>query len=166
MKNQERIQKITEQYAGTVRLLSIEKEVLRFQFLVNHSLQKEIALKAGYQTIADRFFRQDISTEAETEYAINYIEDELMSCKDLLNRKEILVSSDEHLAEVFRKNDFTQSKYSRHEVESLFSQYASIITGRPSSLNRQTVTREDFATILLLREITHHLGFEAIDLVD
>ncbi|GET23321.1 hypothetical protein [Prolixibacter denitrificans] len=165
MKDQERIQKITEQYAGAVRLLAIEKEILRFQFLVNHSLQKEITLEAGYQTIANRFFQQDIPTEAETEYAINYIEDELMSSKDLLNRNEILISSDEHMAEVFRKNDFAQSRYSRREVESLFSQYASIITGRPSSLNRQSVTREDFATILLLREITHHLGFEAIDLV-
>jgi len=29
-----------------------------------------------------------------------------------------------------------------------------------------TVTREDFATILLLREITHHLDFEAIYQID
>ncbi|GET26090.1 hypothetical protein [Prolixibacter sp. NT017] len=166
MKNQERIQKITEKYSGTVRLLSIEKEVLRFQSLSNHSLEKEITLEAGYQTIAGRFFRQDIPTEAETEYAINYIEDTLMSSKDLLNRNEVLVSSDEDLAEVFRKNGFTQSTFSRREVENLFTQYAYVVIGRPSSIQRSSVTREDFATILLLREITHHLGFEVIDLVD
>lgn len=166
MKNQGQIQKITENYSGTVRLLAIEKEILRFQFLVNHSLQKEITLEAGYQTIANRFFQQDIPTEAETEYAINYIEDELMSSKDLLNRNETLVSSDQHLAEVFHKNGFTQSTFSRREVENLFTQYAYVVMGRLSSVKRSAITREDFATLLLLREITHHLDFEAIDLVD
>jgi len=157
---------MTEKYSGTVRVLNIDEEVLRFQYLVNHSLQKEITLKAGYQTIAARFFRQDIPTEAETEYAINYIEDELMSNKELLNKGETLVSSDQHLAEVFHKNGLEKSTYSRQEVENLFSQYAYVIMGQPSLLNLMAVTREDFATILLLREIIHHLGFEAINIVN
>ena len=165
MKSQEQIQKMPEKYPGTVRLLNIDKTVLRFQYVVNHSLQKEIILKAGYQTIAERFFMHSIPTEAETEYAINYIEDELMSSKELHNQGETLISSDQHLTKLFRKNDLEKSTYSRQDVEDLFSQYTYVVMGRLSSVKRSTVTREDFATILLLREITHHLDFGAINIL-
>jgi len=144
------------------RILSIEDEVLHFQYLENEELKDEILLKTGFRYLAETFFRNDIPTEAETEYAINYIEDELMSNKKLRNNNETLISADEKIAELFRKNGLDKNEFSRQEIENLFNSYAYVIMGKPSSLLPVNTTREDFALLLALREIMHHLNFEKI----
>lgn len=142
--------------------LDIEEQVLKFHFQKDNESVKQITLKAGYKRISDTFFKRDIPNEAEIEFAINSIEDELMSNKELSGRKGYLFSSDENLIAIFRKNGLNERAYSRQSVEDLFSQYARVMMGAPSSEINAEITREDVAIILILREIMHHLDFEEL----
>ena len=153
------------QTAGTIRLLHIGSETATFQRRENNTVTQEIKLETGYRYLVDKFFKQEIPTDAETDYAINYIEDQLMSDRNLLHTNEQLVSSDKLLIELFRKNELLADSYSRQNVEDLFSRYARVIMGAPASELNTPITRTDFAILLLLREIMHHLGFETINLI-
>lgn len=153
------------QTAGTIRLLHIGSETATFQRRENNTLTQEITLETGYRYLVDKFFKQEIPGDAETDYAINYIEDQLMSDRNLLHTNEQLVSSDKLLIELFRKNELRADSYSRQNVEELFSRYARVIMGAPASELNATITRTDFAILLLLREIMHHLGFKTISLI-
>ena len=132
----------------------------------DNQLNKEIILPAGYQYLVERFFKHDIPTDSETEYAINYIEDELMSNTELQNNQENLYSADKKLINIFHKNGIEAHYQSRKSIEDLFSQYARVIIGASASELQTNITREDFATVLVLREIMHHLDFEALTLIE
>jgi hypothetical protein len=89
-----------------------------------------------------------------------------MSNKELQNRDETLISKDQALVAVFHKNGRENGIYYRKNAEELFSQYARVITGAPGSGINTVITREDFAIVLLLREIMHHLRFDSINTED
>ena len=144
--------------------LIMEEEWLRFQFQQEKEITNEVTLPLGYKLLVTKFFKQDIPTEAETEYAINYIEDELMSNKTLRNELKELYIPDKRILEVFQKNGSSDYSYSRQRVEDLFSRYAYTIMGGAITETQSAITREDFSTILILREILHHLNFETIHL--
>ncbi|WP_320052982.1 hypothetical protein [uncultured Acetobacteroides sp.] len=143
------------------RVLYVEKEKLTFQFFSNGQKQDEVVLNAGYQLIADRFFKSNIPTEGETDYAINFIEDELMSNKKLVGDNEGLAILSPIVEEVFRKYAINQPTIQRQEIEDLFSLAARVVMSRhlPEGLELNSV---NFAVILLLREISHHLKFTHI----
>lgn len=148
---------------GTVRLLRLEKEELVFEFYEEKELRNEIRLKAGYAFLTQRFFHHEIPTESEIEYAINTIEDELMSrLNELRNQNEKLVCADEQLADIFIRNDEVKDSYSRQNIEALFTRYAYVSMGQPLAVSQLSVKPYDFALLLLLREIVHHLDFEEV----
>lgn len=149
-----------------IRFINLNKENLSFDYLQDNTLNKVIELRVGYQYLSDKFFKNNIPTESETEYAINYIEDELMKNKDLINNKEHLVFTHEKFINILRKNGFDKNIHSRNEIEALFSKYASVVMGEPLLRSNIGITREDYAIVLLLREIMHHLKFEEISLVN
>jgi len=151
-----------EKQTQSIRLINFEEDQVRFQFIDEDVLRMEKLLKTGYRYISDTFFKHDIPTEAETEYAINYIEDQLMSQKELLNNNETLVCTDSLLSDIFIKNEMQQNVYSRQQVEDLFNRYAYVIMGASSSRLNTAIVKEDFAFLLVIREIMHHLNFEAI----
>ncbi len=155
-----------EEHLGNVRVVTIEKDKVRFFYYKEKSLVKEIALKIGYEFISGAYFKQDIPNEVEIEYAINYIEDELMSKKELINNGEKLVSVDKSLIEFFNKNGEVKSIYTQRNIEDIFGKYASIVMGEPLSRNNMVVNREDIAIILVLREIVHHLNFMELYLIN
>jgi len=153
------------QLNGKLRLLSFEEDKLQFQYFQDNELQKEIKLPAGYGLVAGKFFHHPIPTDAETDYAINYIEDELMSNSELTQHDEKLFTADENLIELFRKNELYENVYTRQEVEDLFSSYARVIMGAPSFYLKAEITAKDFSILLVLREIMHHLDFDSIQLL-
>lgn len=150
---------------GVNCFLNIEKEVLTFQFQKDNEIVKQFTLSAGYKRISDTFFNRDIPNEAEVEFAINAIENELMRNKDLLERKGYLFTSDRNLIAFFNKNGSNEHTYSRQDVEDLFSKYARVMMGAPSSEINAEITREDVAIVLILREIMHHLDFEELRII-
>ncbi len=145
---------------NTHRLLGVEKDALRFQFYNCGNLTKELLLKAGYQFITDSFFKGDLPTEAQTEYAINYIEDALMSNKELINDNSLLVSAAPILRNAFHENELKEGLYTRAEIEDIFSNSAYTIRNSRLAPDAGPFNKESFAAILLLREIVHHLNFE------
>lgn len=153
---------LSSENSKSIRILSIEKEVLRFQYVKEMKTAKEIVLKAGYQYISSAFYKHEIPTESEIEYAINHIEDELMSTKELLNNNETLVCTDNDLIELLRKNNELRELYSSRNIEDIFGKYANLAMGEPISRSGLLTTKDDFAMILVLREIMHHLKFKEI----
>jgi len=149
---------------NATRFLTIGENELIFQFIQDNESNKEIILPVGYQSLVESFFKRDIPSESETEYAINYIEDELMSNTELQNNHANLYSADKNIINIFRKNGIDTDSLSRRSIEDLFSQYARVVMGAPASELQTKITREDFATVLVLREIMHHLDFEALTL--
>ncbi|MGE0079352.1 MAG: hypothetical protein AB7S48_15940 [Bacteroidales bacterium] len=142
--------------------LTIEDDLLIFKMQQDNKVIQEVALNAGYRFIANKFFEHEIPTESETDYAINYIEDELMSNKTLQQNNKELYTSDSTIIGVLRKNSITTTINSRQSIEDLFSRYARVIVGAPASELPAAITRNDFAAILVLREILHHLNFEVL----
>jgi hypothetical protein len=150
---------------SNIRIVSIGKEELRFLYLDGEKQSKEVLLKAGYEYISKTFYKHDIPTEAEVEYAINFIEDELMSEKSLLNNNERFLCLDQAVLEILQKNNESKELYSSRDIENIFSGYARLSMGEPISRSGLQTTREDFAIILILREIMHHLKFKEIHIM-
>lgn len=157
--------KTKNDYPKKTSLLHISEEFLTFQYRKDGTVRKEIRLHAGYKRIAHSYFKRSIPTEAETERAINYIEDTLEGNKELLEPNKTLLTHDQKLIKIFRKNEFLEDVHSRQSVENLFSTYAKVIMGGYSSLQRSDFTNEDFATVLVLREIMHHLKYDFLQIV-
>ncbi|TNE68188.1 hypothetical protein EP331_15980 [bacterium] len=148
-----------------IRQLNFDKDGLTFRFLENEQDTDVVLLKLGYLHIAHLFFKQNVPTELETDYAINYIEDELMSLKKLENlNQEVLITDDAYLKEILLKNGRTKSNYTNWEIENLFSEYARVVMGAALTNLPVELTREDFALVLVLREIMHHLKFDSIEI--
>ena len=151
--------------AGETCFVTMEKNWLKFQFRQDNNITGEIVLQAGYELVAGKFFRHDIPTEGETDYAINYIEDELMSRYELRNNKEDLYSSDKNIIDILCKNGLHDNSCSRQDIEDLFSRYAHVVMGGPESGLPVDITPNDYTTILILREIMHHLNFRTLHLM-
>ncbi len=85
-----------------------------------------------------------------------------MSNKELYSQQGTLESESEILANVLLKNGLQQGPHSRKTIEDLFNNYARIVMGTPGTMMGIDVTKEDFAAVLILREIMHHLDFVSI----
>ena len=106
-----------------------------------------------------------IPNEAEVENAINFIEDEIMSQKELVNQGENLVNSNQLLIDVFDIHEKGVHECSRKTVEELFTQYALLSMGNIPFQTHLEISHEKYAILLVLREIVHHLKFDAIQFV-
>ncbi|PRY94405.1 hypothetical protein [Marinilabilia salmonicolor] len=143
-------------------MMILDKESLTFSLSADEGPEESISLKMGYACVSEEFFKNDFPTEAETDYAINYIEDVLMSNKRLHENNGRLFSSDEILKSVFQKNGLEKELFSRREIENLFSQYAKVVMGAPRSYLGAGFCKKDYAAVLILREIMHHLDYEIL----
>lgn len=68
-----------------IRVLKIDSESMKFIYIKNGKLENELLLNIGVDKIVRSFFKNEIPNEGEIENAINYIEDILMSLKELRN---------------------------------------------------------------------------------
>ncbi len=143
--------------------LQMQDKNIVFQFTVNN-IPEQYALNLNYKELATRFFSQEIPSEAELEYAINFIEDELMRETALHNRKSRLVTNDTAILELFENNGRRVPILSRQNIEDIFSTYARVVRGTPAASLQVNAKRNDFALLLLIREIMHHLGFAWLEL--
>lgn len=146
-----------------IRYMKFEEESLLFRFSNDRSsTQTEISLPLGYAYVSKRFFKKEMPTESEVEYAINYIEDQLMSNKALIKNDEALIYSDNTLAKLLAKHTDEKKVYSREEYEKLFNHFAYMITGDNFMKQNFNLTNDEFAIMLVLREVLHHLKFTEI----
>jgi len=123
----------------------------------------------GVEKTAREFFKHNPPTSGEVEEAIQVVEDEVMPLRKLLVPDLNLHTRDAGIREVAANTVFTQSEYgvtlSRADMEQVFNRLAAIISGRPASQDILPTTNSFAATLLILREVMHHLGFRDITIV-
>lgn len=151
-----------DEYTGGIRRLTLGSEQVIFGYSDPAIFSGDVSLPIGYSYISEKYYKHEIPTPAEIEYAINDIEDNLMSIKLLVSQDEILICTDQPLINLLKKNNRPEGIYSPRNIEDLFGLYANLSMGEPAQRYNLATTREDFAIILLLREIIHHLKFKAV----
>lgn len=149
-----------------IRFLTIDSETVTFTFITDKKYRNEIIINIGFQKIAKNYFKRSIPSESEVEYAINYIEDELMRFKELINNGEVLFSNNEIIMDIFSSQNSDKNEYSRQTIENLFTKYANLSMNNLNISTNLDITHEKYAILLILREIMHHLDFEKIYLVN
>jgi hypothetical protein len=158
------ISKITQ--LEDYRIVQITNETIIFHYIQNQTLTKTIKLNIGIQTITSKYFIKEAPSEAEVEYAINDIEDELMSSKDLVNVNENLYTNDGFIIEVVKVSKNTITNVSRQAIEEIFTKYALVSMGRSPIYDDIKMDKEKYAGLLILREILHHLNFKDIGIIN
>ena len=123
----------------------------------------------GTDRTAREYFKHNPPTPDEVENAIMVVEDEVMPLQKLLIPKSNLYTLDVSVREIASLATFQEFKpgmmLARADMELVFNRLAAIITGRPASQDVLPATNTFASTILILREVMHHLGFMDITLL-
>ena len=126
-------------------------------------------LPLGSKKTSGEFFKHIPPTPSEIEYAINFVEDNIIPIKKLLPANSELCSVSPVIQEIAYqsgKEMFSQQiVLSIKEMEDIFSRLAIIISGRPYSTDTLPESTSFAASLLILREIMHHLGFQDITIM-
>ena len=117
----------------------------------------------GTERTASDFFKHNPPTPADVENAIQVVEDEVMPLHRLLMATSDLYTLDESIQDIARLTVYSEVQHgltlARKDVEQVFNRLAAIISGRPASQDVLPTTNSFAATLLILREVMHHLGF-------
>lgn len=158
-------QKVTENVPVTVLHIADE-----YSFIVQGTAaakpEKLWLFEIGAEKTAREFFRHNPPTAGEVENAIQVVEDEVMPLHKLLAPDSHLYTRDASIGEVAAQTVFTESgqgmTLARADMEHVFNRLAAIISGRPASQDVLPTTNSFAATLLILREVMHHLGFRDV----
>jgi hypothetical protein len=165
MENLKIIQYLFNQNVNTsIRIVEFQKDFTLFSYFNNGTLSNTVSLKTGYEFIVSSYFKHPVPTPDDVEYAINYLEDEIMSVKTLLNHNEKLFLKAKSLIRVITGKDTEYISVTRQHVEDVFNQYAYLSMGKTLSNVFTEYNHADFAQMLILREIMHHLNFEEVNI--
>lgn len=142
--------------AGTSIALDAQRVVLRGPAV------GEVVVAIGIESVAAQF-RHSPPTGAEIEAAIDRIEDALMATRLGQGHRGTLTSSS-LLLRALPGLAGPGASLGLHEVEALFGRMAAASSGPSSVLGELPADRATAATLLILRETLHHLGFDRIEL--
>jgi exopolyphosphatase/pppGpp-phosphohydrolase len=117
-----------------------------------------LSLDLGTDSTARLFFRADLPRPQELERAIDHVEDELMRAVAWSAGPTTLATEHPLVLGLAQPGAVVQ----RDAVEALFQRLASGALGDPSALKGLPSGREAAATLLILRELMHHLGFSQV----
>lgn len=129
--------------------------------LLQASAQPAVAVWVGARSIARQVFRHDTPTPAELEQAIDQVEDALMATGLRQAARGHLVTGDAALMAPLGVRSSGEIA-TRDEVEMAFQRLASVALGQPLPTGTAPLGREHAATLLILREFMHHLGYEGV----
>lgn len=128
-----------------------------------------VVLPMGSKKTPEDFFRHVPPTPEEIEYAINFLEDHIIPCKKELPINSELYSASPAIQEIssqWEKDIAAETTVLPiRDMEDIFSRLSAIITGRPYSTDTLPETFEFAASLLILREIMHHLAFHNITIL-
>ncbi|MFN8575371.1 MAG: hypothetical protein U0354_00805 [Candidatus Sericytochromatia bacterium] len=142
----------------------IKDEVTEFSLYNNSDLIQQIYLKIGYKQIAEKYFKSFLTNESEIEYSINVIENEIMNNKELNNFNNILFSNDIKIKDIIYSFN-NESILTIQNIESIFTECTKLVMSNPRLIKNEFSEHENYAIILILREIMHHLNFENLILI-
>lgn len=154
--------------AGRISVLSIHSD---HTLIVSEDQTADIvvlSLDIGSDKTGLTYFHHQPPTPEEVEYAINTVEDELMLAFKKLPPDTELFSKDlqiRQIADLAGLSGSDEIIFSRSSIEDFFTRFAALSMGRPVKTDSIPVNTSFSATLLILREIMHHLKFEKITLI-
>lgn len=119
-----------------------------------------LALKLGFEQIANLHFKRDIPTPLELEYAIQTLEDQVERARTLIAPGTWLTSTDVGLHEIAKAAHglyALPTVLTLEQVEHTFNRLAAVSLGRPAASENLPSGKSFAATLLILREFMHHL---------
>jgi len=124
-----------------------------------------LQLDLGTVSTARRHFHHAPPTAIELESAIHAIEEEVMRARSLAPRGAPLFTASgaiRDMAWAGGKDSPREATVSIEDVEALFHRLADTVQGAPVSRAGMPVDAEFAATLTILRELLHHLGFPSV----
>jgi hypothetical protein len=126
----------------------------------------QVVLPLGVQSLATACFSQPRPSPLELERAIDQVEDALDGLGPLNSTHHVLITADPALVALAREHgQLTPSGVwglTREQVEALFQRLASAALGHPSASKGLVADQAAYARLLILRELMHHLKFDAV----
>lgn len=121
----------------------------------------EFGIKVGPQALAARYWGSGTPNPLQIEHAIDDVEMALMSERLAHGERGLLVTAEPLLCSLPGLR-LTGATLTRDAVEVLFNALAAMAESGRSTAVALTTTGEAAAALLILRELMHHLGFDAI----
>lgn len=128
-----------------------------------------LTMAIGAQRTAREFFKRAVPTPLELENAIATVEDEVMRARALVQARPRLYTMDPAIRSIAIVSGVTEGAAMELSIEALersFDRLTSVALGRPASHEGLPEDKAFAATLLILRELMHHLQFAAIHYVD
>ncbi len=119
-------------------------------------------LAIGSRKTASDWLRHSPPTPLEMEQAIAAVEEEIMPLHARLQGGSALYTPDAALTDMRALAGEPDAHLSIEGVERLFNRLAAVSAGSPASRERLPLDGGFYATVLILREFMHHLGFASV----
>jgi len=125
-----------------------------------------VVLPFGVQSLAAACFSPPRPRPVELERAIDQIEDALDGLGSVRSNHPTLATTDPTLQALAQAHGHPGAPgmwtLSREQVETLFQRLASASLGHPTAAAGLPDDNEAYARLLILRELMHHLKFDAV----
>ena len=150
-----------------VTVLQIGEQQSCLIFGTGDAPQEMMALAIGSVKTASLFKRSPPSP-AELEHVIMVVEDEVTRARHLAGPDTRLITCDADLRQLARlagpsdSNDPPDITLTVEAVEHLFDELTAVVLGRPAASSGLPNDKHFAATLLILRELMHHLQFGSI----
>lgn len=128
-------------------------------------VQATLTLAMGSGRTARDFFRHTPPSPLELEHAIATVEDEVTRARTLVQRQPRLYTCDAGIRTIAALSGVTESdqmELSLEAMERSFDRLTSVSLGKPAAQMGLPADNGFAATLLVLREFMHHLGFVSI----
>ncbi len=152
---------------GPLTLIVVEATATIVAFAANESPPQIFRLTVGGHTLGPGLLRSAPPTPLALENAIAVVEDEVMPLAKQVPNGSTLVGTGNALHDVARAAGHTFNEdrmLTINDVERLFQQLAALVQGRPFPSSGLPDGNGFAASLLILREFMHHLGFAQIRL--
>ena len=150
---------------GLLAVLHIGEEHTGLAVGQGAEMQATLNLDIGSRGTARAFFRHTPPSPLELENAIATVEDEVTRARTLVERHPRLYTRDTSILAIAALSGVTESNRMELYLEAMersFDRLTSVSLGKPAAQMGLPADNGFAATLLILREFMHHLGFLSI----
>lgn len=151
--------------AGLLAVLHIGEDHTGLAVGLGTEVQATLILAIGSQRTAREFFRRTPPSPLELENAIATVEDEVTRARTLMQPQPRLYTRDAGIRAIAVLSGVAESDWMELSLEAMersFDRLTSISLGKPAAQMGLPADNGFAATLLILREFMHHLGFLSI----
>ncbi|NMM04708.1 hypothetical protein [Polaromonas sp.] len=123
--------------------------------------------KLGVESLVQQCLLHQPPSPIELEHAIELTEDVVMPLASQFATSPLLVLQGmgaQVISKAIQAGGLVQTTLTLDMVESLFNRLVAVSAGRPASQESLPIDKCLFASLLILREFMHHLGFTQVTL--